>query len=225
MSNPTTLEQAKSFEAILTLQKDLAAARAWRISYIFAGLCLCLGLIILGLVLTQEKEIVLIRVDNRTGEADVLSRLKEISSTQDEAIEKFFVSRYLSLREQYDYFSLQHDYEAVQIFSNHQVRGDYLKLFEGYDAPDQVYGQNFHITVDIISLTISPATEPFRLASIRFRKKVVDIQNNKTKEQFYTARVVFGFDPTKDVSEKVRLTNPLGFQVVSYQVSPELTED
>ena len=72
-----------------------------------------------------------------------------------------------------------------------------LKTFEGYDAPDQVYGQNFHITVDIISLTISPATEPFRLASIRFRKKVVDIQNNKTKEQFYTARVVFGFDPTK----------------------------
>lgn len=226
MSNqPATPEQAKSFETILTLQKDLLATRAWRIGYILAGFCLILSLIILTLVLTQKKEIVLIRVDNRTGEAEVLSQLKETSSTQDEAVEKFFTSRYLILREQYDYFSLQHDYETVQLFSSDVVRGAYLKLFEGGDSPDQVYGQNFNISIDIISIAISSATEPSRLASIRFRKKIFDIVNNKTREKFYTARIVFDFDPEKKVSEKFRLANPLGFKVVSYQTSPEFTEN
>ena len=225
MSNqPATPEQAKSFETILTLQKDLLAARAWRICYILAGFCLLLTLIVLTLVLTQEKEIVLIRVDNRTGESEVLSKLRETSSTQDEAVEKFFTSRYLALREQYDYFSLQHDYEMVQLFSSDLVRNDYLKIFEGSDSPDKVYGENFNIKIDIISITISPATEPSRLASIRYRKKIFDIVNNKTREKFYTARIVFDFDPEKKVSEKFRLANPLGFKVLSYQTSPELIE-
>ena len=226
MSNqPTIPEQAKSFETILTLQKDLLAARAWRICYILAGFCLILGFIIVTFVLTQEKEIVLIRVDNRTGEAEVLSQLKETSSTQDEAVEKFFTSRYLILREQYDYFSLQHDYETVQLFSSDPVRSDYLKIFDGSDSPDKIYGQNFNIKVDIISITISPATEPSRLASIRFRKTIFDIVNNKTREKFYTARIVFDFDPEKKVAEKFRLVNPLGFRVLSYQTSPELVEN
>ncbi len=224
-NNNSTFEEAKSFEAILALQKDLLAARAWRICYAFAGLCLFLSLIILALVLTQEKELVLIRVDNRTGEAEVLSKLKEISSTQDEAVEKFFASRYLMLREQYDYFSLQHDYETVQLFSGDQVRADYLALFERLDSPDKIFGENFNIKAEIISISISPATEPYRLASIRFRKKIFDIRNNKTKEKFYTARLVFDFDPEKGVPEKFRLANPLGFKAVSYQVSQELTED
>lgn len=225
MSNqPATPEQAKSFETILTLQKDLLAARAWRICYILAGFCLMLSVILLIFVVTQKKEIVLIRVDNRTGEADVLSQLKETSLTQDEAVEKFFSSRYLILREQYDYFSLQHDYETVQLFSSDVVQRDYLKLFESIDSPYEMYGQNFNNTIDIISITISPATEPSRLASIRFRKKISDIANNKTRERFYTARIVFDFNPERKVPEKFRLANPLGFKVVSYQVSPELTE-
>ena len=225
LNNKSISEQAQSFETILTLQKRLLAARAWRICYAFAGLCLILSLIILMLILTQEKEIVLIRVDNRTGEAEVLSRLSETSVTQDEAVEKFFTARYLTLREQYDYFSLQNDYEIVQIYSSEPVRDDYINLFERPDSPDKVLGENFNIKVDIISIAISPATEPYRLASIRFRKKIVDIKNNKTKEKVYTARIVFDFDLEKKVPEKLRLVNPLGFKVVSYQISPELTED
>ena len=223
--NESVVEQAKSFESILNLQKYLLAIRAWRICYFFAGLCILLSGIILMLVLTQEKEIALIRVDNRTGEAEILSQLKETSVTEDEAVEKFFTSRYLTLREQYDYFSLQNDYEIVQLFSSDEVRDEYLSIFERNDSPDKVFGENFNIKVDTISIAISPATEPYRLASIRFRKKILDIKNNKTKEKFYTARVVFDFETEKKMPEKLRLHNPLGFKVMSYQVSQELIED
>ena len=224
LNDQSPTQQAKSFETILSLQKNFLAAQAWKICYVFSGLCLFLSLIILALVLTQEKEIVLIRVDNRTGEAEVLTKVNEETLTQEEAVEKFFTSRYLMLREQYDYFSLQHDYETVQIFSSGQVRDEYLALFERHDSPDKVLGEDFNIKVDIVSIAISPATEPYRLASIRFRKKTLDIKNNKTTEKFYTARIAFGFDPERKVLEKVRLVNPLGFEVVSYQVSQELTE-
>ena len=222
LSDRPILQQAKSFETILTLQKDLLANRAWRICYVFIGLCIFLSIIILVLVLTQEKELVLIRVDNRTGEAEVLSQLRASHTNQDEAIAKFFASRYLILREQYDYFSLQNDYEIVQIFSSPEVRDEYLNIFEQKDSPDQVFGENFNIRIDVISISISDATQPHRLASIRFRKRVHDIRNKKTKEKYYVARIVFDFEPEKKISEKRRLNNPLGFQVVSYQVSEEL---
>lgn len=224
-NNQSVTEQAKSFETVLSLQKDLLAAKAWRICYVFIGLCILFSIIISVLVLTQEKEIVLIRVDNRTGETEVLSKLKETSITQDEAVEKFFTSRYLILREQYDYFSLQNDYEVVQLFSSDEVRDEYLKIFDDSNSPDKVFGENFNIRVDIISIAISPATEPYRLASIRFRKRIFDIKNNRTKEKFYTARIVFDFEPEKKISEKLRLDNPLGFKVLSYQSSKELVED
>lgn len=225
LNNRSYLDEAKSFEAILTLQKDLLAARAWKICYFFVGLCIFLTVIIFTLVLLQEKEIVLIRVDNRTGEAEILSKLSETQITQDEAVDKFFASKYLIMREQYDYFSLQSDYEIVQLFSSHGVRDEYINIFERKDSPDQIFGEEFNIKVDIISITISPATEPYRLASIRFKKRITDIKNNKTKEKFYAARIVFGFEPEKEIPEKIRLNNPLGFKVVSYQASPELTED
>ena len=104
MLDKSHFEKGKSFETILTLQKDLLAARAWRICYFFASLCIFLTVIIFAMVLLQEKEIVLIRVDNRTGEAEILSKLSETEITKDEAIDKFFASRYLTVREQYDYF-------------------------------------------------------------------------------------------------------------------------
>jgi type IV secretion system protein VirB8 len=225
LNDQSPIQQAKSFETILSLQKKFLAAQAWRICYVFASLSLFLSLIILALILTQEKEIVLIRVDNRTGEAEVLSKVSEEKLTQEEAVEKFFTSRYLMLREQYDYFSLQHDYETVQIFSSSKVRDEYLALFDRSDSPDKVLGEDFNIKVDIVSIAISPATQPYRLASIRFRKKIHDIKNNKTTEKFYTARIVFGFAPEKKIPEKLRLVNPLGFEVVSYQASQELMEN
>lgn len=225
MSDRSHFEEGKSFETILTLQKDLLAARAWKICYFFIGLCVFLTVIIFTMVLLQEKEIVLIRVDNRTGEAEILSKLSETEITQDEAIDKFFASRYLALREQYDYFSLQSDYEIVQLFSNPSVKDEYIEIFNRSDSPDIVFGEEFNIKIDTVSITISDATEPYRLASIRFKKRIKDIKNNKIKEKFYTARIVFGFDPNEEVAERVRLLNPLGFKVMSYQVSPELTED
>lgn len=225
LNSRTHNDEGKSFEAILTLQKDLLAAKAWRICYFFAGLCIFLAAIILALVLLQEKEVVLIRVDNRTGDAEILSRLSDVTITQDEAIGKFFASRYLALREQYDYFSLQNDYEMVQLFSSPSVKEEYLEIFERSDSPDVVYGEDFNIKVDTVSITISEATEPYRLASIRFKKRIKDIKNNRIKEKFYTARIVFGFEGLEEAAERVRLHNPLGFKVMSYQVAPELTEE
>jgi len=173
----------------------------------------------------QEKEIVLIRVDNRTGEAEILTKLSEKEITKDEAIDKFFASRYLTLREQYDYFSLQNDYEIVQFFSSPAVKEEYLSIFDRNDSPDNVFGEDFNVKIEVISITIEPATEPYHLAAIRFKKRITDLKNNKTKEKFYNARVTFGFTPTEEVTERVRLHNPLGFKVMSYQVSPELTEE
>lgn len=225
MLGKTPFDQAKSFETILSLQKDLLANRAWKVCYFLMGVCIFLVVIILAIALLQEKEIVLIRVDNRTGEAEILTKLTEKEITKDEAISKYFASRYLTLREQYNYFSLQNDYEIVQLFSSPAVKDEYLSIYDRPDSPDNVFGEDFNVKIEVIAISIEPATEPCYLAAIRFKKRITDLKNNKSKEKFYNARLTFSFSLEEELTEKARLHNPLGFKVMSYQVSPELTDE
>jgi type IV secretion system protein VirB8 len=225
MLGKTPFDQAKSFETILSLQKELLANRAWKVCYFLMGVCIFLVVIIFAMALLQEKEIVLIRVDNRTGEAEILTTLTEKEITKDEAISKHFAANYLTLREQYNYFSLQNDYEVVQLFSSPAVKNEYLNIYDRPDSPDNVFGEDFNVKIEIIAISIEPATEPCYLAAIRFKKRITDLKSNKSKEKFYNARITFAFSLQEELTEKVRLRNPLGFKVMSYQVSPELTEE
>lgn len=216
------IEEAKSFESILVLQKDLLANRAWIVSYVLLGLCIILSIIIFLLFWLQEKELVLIRVDNRTGAAELISSVTKSEISEDEAIGKYFASLYLTLREQYIYGSLQQDYQLVQIYSMPSVKKEYIALFDKEDAADRVLGEDFAVKIEIISISIGEATDPYKLASIRYKKKTTDLRNQKTKEEFLAAKIVYDFMLEEQVSSKIRLTNPLGFKVVNYQVTPEL---
>ncbi len=222
MNEHVLIEESKTFESILACQKDLLSVRAWRVTYCLIALCIILSLMILALLVKHDKEVVLIRVDNTTGYAEVMSKVSEEELTSDEALGKFFVSRYISLREQYIYGSLQEDYRLVQLYSDSSVQKDYVDFFDAAGSPDQVYGEDFAVKIEIVSINLSSGTLEQNIATVRFKKAITDLRNHKTKEEYYSARLVFDFSPEEAITDKKRLDNPLGFKVSSYQVTPEL---
>ncbi|KAJ6644914.1 Type IV secretion system protein VirB11 [Pseudolycoriella hygida] len=170
------------------------------------GLSILLSLSILLLIFLQKKELVLIRVDNHTGEAEILSRLTEKEITKDEAIDKFFTARYLMLREQYNYFPLRHDYELVQIYSNVQVKQDYLLLYEQENSPDKLLGE------DAILAEIVPKSSKYdsRIQNIAYNSDNVTKINAKLG---FITTIVFSDD---EIIEKAIAGFSLGWKITAY---------
>lgn len=216
------IEEAKSFEAILNYQKDWIGKNAKLFTFFLLTICIILAIAVAFLVFKDNKELVLIRVDNTTGYAEVLSRVTDEDLTADEALGKFFASRYVSLREQYVYGSVQEDYRLVQLYSGKDEQQKYLAFWSREDAPDAKYEENFSVKIDIISISITRATDDFKEATIRFKKNILDLRSMKLSEEYHTARLIYDFTPEDKITDRNRLDNPLGFKVEDYQVTQDL---
>lgn len=220
--NINAIEEAKSFEAILNYQKDWIGKNAKLVTFFLLAICIILAISVAFLVFKDDKELVLIRVDNTTGYAEVLTRVAEEDLTADEALGKFFASRYVSLREQYIHGSVQEDYRLVQLYSSSSERDKYLEFWNKEDAPDAKYEENFSVKIDILAISITSGTGDFKVANIRFRKNILDLRNLKNTEEYFTARLVFDFTPYEEITDKNRLDNPLGFKVEDYEATKDL---
>ncbi len=220
--NINHIEEAKSFEAILNYQKDWISKKTKLFAYCLLVICIILALAVAFLVFKDDKELVLIRVNNDTGYAEVLTRVAEEDLTADEALGKFFASRYLTLREQYIHSVVQEDYRLVQLYSGRSERDKYLEFWSKEDAPDAKYEENYSVKIDILSISITSGTGDFKVANIRFKKNIIDLRNMKTSEEYHTARLVYDFAPYEKITDKNRLDNPLGFKVEDYETTKDL---
>lgn len=221
--NINAIEEAKSFEAILNYQKDWIGKKTKLFAYCLLVICIILAIAIAFLVFKDDKELVLIRVDNTTGYTEVLTRVAEQDLPADEALGKFFASRYATLREQYIHSVVQEDYRLVQLYSGSSERDKYIELWSKEDAPDAKYEENYSVKIDILSISITSGTGDFKVANIRYKKNLIDLRRNmKTSEEYYTARLVYDFMPYEKITDKNRLDNPLGFKVEDYEATKDL---
>lgn len=221
-NNINAIEEAKSFEAILNYQKDWIGKKTKLFAYCLLSLSIILAIAVAFLVFKDDKELVLIRVDNTTGYAEVLTRAVEEDLTADEALGKFFASRYVTLREQYIHGSIKEDYRLVQLYSSPAEQQKYLAFWSREDSPDAKYDENFSVKIDILAISITSGTGDFKVATIRFKKNILDLRSMKTTEEHHTARLVYDFTPYEKITNKNRLDNPLGFKVEDYETTKDL---
>ena len=220
------LNTSQSFESVMLNRdrrdKKIAIAIAV-VATVFALLCLVALIVLLPL---KNTEVDLYTVDSHSGRAEYVTRVKENAITSEEALAKAFAANYTKLREGYNYFSLQNDYDTVQLFNSAQVNASYLALFAGQDAPDKVY-QNAQNVVDIevISNLISPATAPDMLATLRIKRTIRHVVDGATRVEFWVVRLTYHYEPQKALTEAQRESNPLGFIVTSYQRDKELRKE
>ena len=102
---------------------------------------------------------------------------------------RYFVNTYITLREGYNYPSLQYDYETVQLYSSNTVKDDYLRLYNS----DMALIKFIIITVltlrfEVISNIIStqPRQINWPLCVLKKRRET----SRPDRFQFHTGRLV-----------------------------------
>ena len=150
---------SRSFESILLEKEERSRKTAWRVAA--AGLVLAAmaiaAIIILLPLKTSDTE--LWSVDKQTGRYEYMTRVKERDIAAEKALAHSLAAHYVRLREGYNYFSLQRDYDDVQLFNSDSVNRDYLDGFNGDQAPDVIFNKaEYVVDIAIISNVHAPAT-------------------------------------------------------------------
>ncbi len=191
------------------------------------------GLIGIGLAVIQALALVfvtplksvepyVIQVDNKSGMTTVLKPLKdsnEANLTQDEAVTKSFIVKYIIARETYDPQDLNRNYDLVRLMSSSEES----KRFD-----DSVSNLNPNSPVDKYK---NIGTRTVRISSVSFldkNKKTAQIrfvttenQRNENREDYWVAILTYRY-VNSPMDEADRFNNPLGFQVLSYRLDQEI---
>ncbi|MBL7684835.1 MAG: type IV secretion system protein [Deltaproteobacteria bacterium] len=180
------------------------------------------GFSLLFLTPLKTVEPYVLQVDNKSGMTSVLKPLKdgkENSLTEEEAITKSFIVKYVVSRETYDPQDLNRNYDLVRLMSS----SDEAKRFD-----DEVSNSNPNSPVERFKTT---TTRTVRIRSVSFldqKKKIAQLRfvttetgRNENKEEYWVAILSFRYI-NAPMDENDRLNNPLGFQVISYRIDQEI---
>ncbi|MGI8455083.1 virB8 family protein [Pectobacterium carotovorum] len=217
------IASSRTFESVL-LEKDEREKRiAWRIAAIgFALAVMAITALIIVLPL-KTTEIELWSVDKQTGRYEYMTRIKEQNISTEKALAQALAAHYVRLREGYNYFALQRDYDDVQLFNSDSVNRDYLDGFNSNQAPDVIFNKaEYVVSIDIISNIHATATDPDHLATLRIKRTIRRIVDNSVKTDVWNIRLTYRYLPRKQLTDSQREVNPLGFIVTSYQRDKEL---
>lgn len=160
-------------------------------------------------------------VNGVTGVAERLTSVKKEKLSEDQALAKYFVNQYVKRREGYNYFSLQHDYDYVLLYSAENVATDYNALINGPQSPKIVYkkAEQTATVQDDPSIILSSSSRPDdkdKGAYIRFRLTVRDVATGTEKQQYWNVRLTYRIEPQIEMASGERNNNPLKFVVTSY---------
>lgn len=194
---------------------------------LFAILSICLSILLMILIPLKRDVPYVIRIDDNSY-LNQVTRLDDIKSiSADQAIREALLRQYIVNRESYNYYTIEKQANTVleQTSEDNQLKSNYFSLFQGEDNIINIYKDNINITVNIDNVT------PLRNKILNDKYKVYSydliIQKSyfksgkKTpyKEQKYRVIIGFYFDTDLTLTERSRLYNPLGMQVVEYRTS------
>ena len=126
-------QTAISYEASLRYLVEKSNRRAWLVAFVAIFISIISIIAVCLLTPLKSVEPYVIRIDNTTGMVDVISSVNKTEFISDnEALDKYFTTTYVKLREGYYYNMLQQDYIKTQILSSPEVSADYMKIYENF---------------------------------------------------------------------------------------------
>lgn len=213
-------ETAQSWEAERYVEANKSKKLAWRVTWfaMLIALSACLGVAALTPLKTVEPFVV--RVDNSTGMVDIVTALTTEKTNYDEAINKYFINKYIVNRESYspNQDTRNHMYYIVGLMSNDSISSKYAEYYNpryNEEAPLKVYGETASVEVNIKNISFVAKN----LALIRFTKTVR--RGTEKIASHWIATMEFTY-LSGQMSANDRLINPLGFQCTDYRIDPEI---
>ncbi|MCZ2327841.1 virB8 family protein, partial [Bartonella sp. F02] len=190
---------------------------AWRI----AGITCVFGLLgmacgVVGFSQPAPTPLIL-RVDNATGAVDVVSVMREHETSYGEVVDIYWLNQYVLNRESYDYDTIQLTYDTAALLSAPNVQQEFFSIYDGDNARDRVLANRARITVKVRSIQPNGRGQ----ATIRFTTQKHNSNGTYEPQQHMIATVGYTYVGAPMKSSD-RLLNPLGFQITSYRVDPEM---
>ena len=216
-------KKALDWETSKTELIEKSERTAWNVAK-GASIIAILAIVAIVLLIPLKESIpYVVRIDKNTGYTDIVTTLQNKNITYDEVTDKYWLSQFVSARETWEWYTAQKDYDAVRLLSSAEVGRDYVKIFEGPNALDKLYGQGSVVTVEI--RTIVPQGNG--QASVRFDKKLKrrDSPDATSQVTSWIATIGYEYKKISKMKESERLKNPLGFQVLSYRLDSEMAGD
>jgi type IV secretion system protein VirB8 len=210
-----------TFESYVTYMTEKSNRRAWTIAFISMGLTILSWAALVGLMPLKEVIPYVIRVDSATGVPDIVTALNETTLETDEALDKYFVNKYIKLRESYFYETLQRDFELVQLMGSTEVNDEFLKIYQGENSRDKQLGSRFKIEAQVLSIVPSKSNG-VSVATSRVRiKKSPKNGKGQPTEETYVITLSYEYLLENTLLEAYRMENPFAFTVTSYRADRE----
>lgn len=214
------------YEAVKVFETDVIESKQKRIGFltkinIFQGVTIVLlaGALI-GLAPLKTVEPFLLRVDNTTGYVDRVSPYDVKGNTVNEAVQRYFLARFIENREGYEWFTVQDMYNFVESTSNKSVFDAYKNYMISEQSPVKVLSNRMKMLVKVNGITFLDDST----AQIRFTKLITEPDGKAAVGYVPTKWIAtLKFDFSKKITtEQERLLNPLGLNVFSYRVDAEV---
>lgn len=227
------VKKSLDFETTLVDIRRKSEKRAWIVAGVstFTSLCLIGGLFyVLPL---KEKEPYLVMADVYTGQATV-ARLagnwNNLSITQNEAVNKSNISHFVIARESFDsQIIYDNDWATVYSMSVPEVSGSYRNMMNkaNPNSPFNLYGSSQSMRVKILSIVLNNSGKDEgrdASATVRFQRFLLNKSTGASRFiDSNVATLTYTYNNNLKMDEKYRLKNPLGFQVLSYRVDPDVS--
>jgi type IV secretion system protein VirB8 len=230
-SSQEILKKSMDFESNVISMVKRSERRAWIVAICALVLTLMMGGAIAYMLPLKEKIPYLVTVDLKRSTSTISPLRDNVAATgiyASEALNRSHVARFVQAREGYDFDTInEYDWEYVASMSNDQVKGLFVKQFDGTaNSPEKKWGRNTAIRVKVNSIVFNGLDEERGAiptgATVRFEKWRFD--KNTAKSEYlssHVATVRYEYKNNLKMSDNLRLRNPLGFQVTAFRVDDE----
>lgn len=220
MNNENFDKKAMDFETSLSYIAKNSTQRAWIVAFCSLIVAITSALAVAFLAPLKTVEPYVIKVDNSTGMVDILTTIDKKQITDNEALDKHFITQYVKAREGYYYDMLNKDYVLVQLLSNPEIASDYRSIYEGENARDAKLKNNYQVEPQILSIVLSNSNG-VKIATIRTKLKILNKSNQGIVEKIIVVTLAYDYF-LEAIKESDRLENPLGFKVINYRIDEEI---
>lgn len=210
-------EAAAGWESAEIAAVKRSEKRAWRVA-IGAGVLASLAVIAVVL-LTPLKTVepFVVQVDN-IGAASTVTLLNTKSITANEALDKYWLGKYVNYREEYLSQTSYGNFIATRLLSSQAVGSAYFQQVspENPRSPTASYGSKGTVEIVVTSITFIGKNH----AQVRFVRKEKRNVDSLPVETRWIATISYQY-LNPPLKETERLINPVGFQVLDYRLDPE----
>ena len=204
-------------ERVSSLEKSRKVA--WVFAGLFAFCFLVVAISLASLAPFRRTVPYVVKQDSQTGNIEVLQAFDNRIIGNQELLNKYWASTYVTAREQYNWYLVSADYDKVQTLTDPFIFPEYGDQFKGLKSLDKVFGDFTDRRIKILS--VAPSVSNPAVMVVRFERTTMSRGTPVEQPTIFAVSMAFRFVPNTFGAEADLIRNPFGYQVYSYRRDAE----